>query len=68
MLERTQQGQKVALVVAGLCFLASSAMLGRGQNAIPTSAGILAALATHQGLVKLERQFVFTDWVNQDKA
>lgn len=68
VLRRVQFGQQALLGVAALCFLASSSLLGQGHDALPALLGVAAALLAQQALAKLERRFVFTDWVNQDKA
>ncbi|KAK9812498.1 hypothetical protein WJX73_004515 [Symbiochloris irregularis] len=66
-LQRVQIGQQAALAAAAGCFLAMSAQLSHEGDTVPFAIGVVSALVVRVGLQQLEKQFVFTDWVNQDK-
>lgn len=68
VLAGVKTGQQAALAVAAVSFLATASQLHVGGDAIMTSIGVLAGLGLHRALLQAEKPFVYTDWVNQDKA
>ena len=67
-----RKAQHVSLGVAAAAFLALVACLGRGAPLLSTpvvlcTLGVVAGAAAVTKLRQLERQFVFTDWVNAHK-